>query len=333
MSRFDTIGRSVTMLIALVLAAAVAVGLLWGVPEYTDLGLLQVILVGAIVGAGGLVGSRVAANLFPGYNVAEVEVDDVITRSGDAGPLPMGGQGVSADEIVDQIERADADDNAEGLIVKLNTPGGQVVPSDDIRRAVAEFDGPTIAYAEDMAASGGYWIASGADEIHARRGAIVGSIGVNGVQLGRTDLREMLGLEYRRFVAGEYKDTPSVWRDLEEDEVEYFQNLLDGYYEQFVDTVTDGTELSDEFVRETEARIYLGDDANEMGLVDTCGPRADMEDRLADRIGVEEVTVEAFEPERGLTERVSIGARSIAHAFGSGVASVLVSDDEVPVRV
>ena len=136
-----------------------------------------------------------------------------------AGP----GDAVSADAIVDAIERAD-DDSVEAPVVKLNTPGGAVVPSEDIRRAAAEFDGPTVAYAEDLAASGGYWIASGCDEFHAREASVVGSI------------------------------------------------------------------------------------------------------------GVDEVTVEAFEPERGLSERVSVGAQSVARSFGAGVASVLTAEDD-PVRV
>ncbi len=281
---------------------------------------------------GVVVAGRAAGKLLPSYNVAEVEVDDVITRDGSGGPLPLGGGGASADDIVDQIERADEDRHAQALIVKLNTPGGAVVPSEDIRRAAESFDGPTIAYAEDMAASGGYWIASGCDEFHARETSIVGSIGVNGTQLGRTGLAEKAGLDYRRFVAGEYKDTPSQWRELEDHEVEYFQGLLDDWYDAFVDTVVDGRNLDEQFVRDTEARIYIGEEAAENGLVDTCGPREEMEERLASKVGVDEVRVEAFEPDQGVTDRIGAGARSVAHAFGAGIASVFVDDDSPPIR-
>jgi protease-4 len=189
-----------------------------------------------------------------------------------------------------------------------------------------------VAYAEDMAASGGYWIASGCDEIHAREGSVVGSIGVIGSQFGLTDLADKVGLDYRRFVAGDYKDTPSSWRELSDDEVEYFQGLMDGFYDQFVDIVTDGRDLDADFVRDTEARVYLGTDAHEEGLVDTCGPREEMEDRLADRLDVDAVEVKQFEPNRGVTERLRGGARGVARAFGAGVASVLVDDGEPPVR-
>ena len=332
MSTARTLGRLAVVLVGAGLAVGVGLGVVWLVPEFTELATIDAVLVGVVGLAGIVLGGRIARGLFPSYNVAEVEVGDVITRDGAPGPLPGGGVSASADEIVEQIERADADDNAAGLIVKLNTPGGEVVPSEDIRRAAAEFDGPTVAYAEDMAASGGYWIASGCDEFHARETSIVGSIGVNGTQLGRTGLAEKVGLEYRRFVAGEYKDAPSVWRELEDKEIEYFQGLLDDWYDAFVETVVEGRGLDEEFVRDTEARIYIGKEAAETGLVDSCGPRAEMEDRLADRIGVDELRVEAFEPQRGVTDRLGAGARSVAYALGAGVASTLTGDDGPRIR-
>lgn len=332
MSITRSLGKLATVLVGAGVAAGVGVGLFWAVPESTGLGVIETLLVSLLVVGGVVLAGRAAGKLFPSYNVAEVEVDDVITRDGSGGPLPVGGGGASADDIVDQIERADEDRHAQALIVKLNTPGGAVVPSEDIRRAAESFDGPTIAYAEDMAASGGYWIASGCDEFHARETSIVGSIGVNATQLGRTGLAEKVGLDYRRFVAGEYKDTPSQWRELEDHEVEYFQGLLDDWYDAFVDTVVDGRNLDEQFVRDTEARIYIGEEAAENGLVDTCGPREEMEKRLASKVGVDEVRVEAFEPDQGVTDRIGVGARSVAHAFGAGIASVLVGDDSPPIR-
>jgi protease-4 len=328
-----SLGRIGIVLVGAAVAAAVGVGLFALVPLYTPLGVPEVVLVALVFAAGVATAARFASNAFPAYDVAEVAVDDVITREGGSGPLPAGPVGLSADDVVEQIERADEDDAAEALVVKLNTPGGAVVPSEDIRRAAAAFDGPTVAYAEDMAASGGYWIASGCDEIHAREGTVVGSIGVNATQLGRTGLAEKVGLDYRRFVAGEYKDTPSPWRDLEADEVEYYQGIVDGFYEQFVETVAEGRDVDPEFARETEARVYLGRDALDEGLVDTVGPREEMEDRLADQLDVDEVAVQEFEPEKPITVRVGRSARASARAFGAGVASVLVGEDGPNVRV
>ncbi|WP_276302123.1 signal peptide peptidase SppA [Halorussus lipolyticus] len=279
----------------------------------------------------GVVGARaaggVASSRFAGYDVAEVAVEGPITRDGGGGGFPPRPGGSSADDIVEQIERADEDQSAQALLLKLNTPGGQVVPSDDIRIAAERFDGPTVAYATDTCASGGYWIASGCDTIYARDGSIVGSIGVIGSRVNAAEAADKLGLEYERLTAGKYKDAGNSLKGMSEDEREYLQGLIDGYYDEFVDRVTDGRDLSDEQVRDTEAKVYLGEEAAAIGLVDELGTKRDVKDRLAGDLGVEEVTVEEFAPERNLMERVRGGSQAVAYALGAGVASAFTSDD------
>lgn len=259
------------------------------------------------------------------YNVAKVSVSGPITR--DKGrPSPLSGPGgTTADEVVEQIEAADDDEDVEALLVELNTPGGEVVPSDDIRRAVADFDGPTVAYATDLCASGGYWIASGCDELWARDGSLVGSIGVIGSRPNAAGLADKLGISYEQFTAGEYKDAGVPLREIESDEREYLQSLIDGYYEQFVETVSEGREMDPEAIRETEARVYLGPDALDLGLVDELGVEDDVEARIAEELD-DDVDVKEFTPERGLAERLGIGAERVAFAAGNGVASVFAGD-------
>ena len=329
-----SVSKGLIVFVGTVVALAIGIALFGAVPEETPLGTTDVVLVLAVVLVGMWLAGRIASSVVTEYNVAEVEVDGVITRDGKPGGLPIGSVAASANDLVEQIERADDDGDVDALIVTLNTPGGQVVPSEDIRKAAADFDGPTVAYAEDQATSGGYWIASGCDTFHARRGSVVGSIGVNATQLGRTGLAEKLGLDYRRFVAGEYKDTPSPWRELETHEEQYFQGILDDFYDQFVDTVAAGRDLDPETIRDTEARVYLGETANEMGLIDRCGSRQEMEEQLATELGVDAVDVRKFEPRRRLSERMGAEARSIAFAVGAGIASGLFGDRvESDVRV
>lgn len=290
--------------------------------------LLGVILAVVTAGIGVRIGGNVAQSAMGTYDVAEVAVDGPITRDGGGGPVPTQSMGIGADDIVEQIERADQDGNVDGLLVKLNTPGGEVVPSDDIRLAAAEFDGPTIAYTTDLCASGGYWIASGCDELWAREGSTVGSIGVIGSQVNATDLAEKLGLSYERLVAGEYKDAGVPLKELGEDDREYLQSRIDGYYEQFVDRIVEGMDLDEETVRETEARIYLGTDALERGLVDELGRRADVESRIAGELDRDSVNVREFEPKQGLAGRLRGGAATVAYAFGNGLASVFLEGDQ-----
>ncbi|ELZ37897.1 signal peptide peptidase SppA, 36K type [Halorubrum saccharovorum DSM 1137] len=291
------------------------------------------LLAAAVVGATAtMAGKRLIARLTRGrfgeteeYNAAKVTVSGTITR--DAGrPSPLSGPGgATADDVVEQIEAADEDEDVQALVVELNTPGGEVLPSDDIRRAAADFDGPTLAYATDTCASGGYWIASGCDELWARDASLVGSIGVVGSRPNAAGLADKLGVSYEQFTAGEYKDAGVPLREIEEDEREYLQGIIDGYYEQFVETVSEGRDMDPEAIRETEARVYLGSDAAEIGLVDELGTEDDVEDRLGDLIDAEP-EVREFTPDRGLAERLGIGAERVAFAAGNGVASVFASE-------
>jgi len=323
--RTDIAGR-ILILVAVVFSAAVA-GWIAFVGFPGDLAeLLGVLLVGVTVAASVRVGSSIAESAFPSYNVAEVAVEGPITRDGGR-PSPLGAVGESADGIVDAIERADADGKAEALLVKLNTPGGAVLPSDDIRRAVERFDGPTVAYATDTCASGGYWIASGCDELWARDASVVGSIGVLGSRPNAAGLARKLGISYEQFTAGEYKDAGTPLKELDDDERAYLQGIVDDFYEQFVERVTEGRDLDAATVRDTEARVYLGEEARELGLVDELGARPDVEDRVGGLVG-EPVEVRTFEPQRGLAERIGVGARGVAYALGAGAAAAVTGDGD-----
>ncbi|QSW98431.1 signal peptide peptidase SppA [Haloterrigena alkaliphila] len=317
----EGIGRLLIVAVGAVAFAAIGIALFVVYPEsVTDL--LGVLIALGVVLLGLRFSSNAAGSLFPDYDVAEVAVEGPITRDGGGGGLPSSPRGTPADDIVDQIDRADEDDSVDALLLKLNTPGGEVVPSDDIRLAAERFDGPTIAYATDVCASGGYWIASGCDELWAREGSIVGSIGVIGSRVNASDLAEKVGLSYERFAAGDYKDAGTPLKEMDEDERAYLQGLIDDYYDTFVERVSDGRDLDPAFVRDTEARIYLGEQAHELELVDRLGTRRELEEELADRLAREEVTVEEFEPDRPLMARVGAGARGVAYAFGAGIAGV-----------
>jgi len=168
------------------------------------------LLAAAVIGATATVaGKRLVARLTRGrfgeteeYNTAKVTVSGPIRRdTGRPSPLSRAG-GATADDVVEQIEAADEDEDVEALVVELNTPGGEVLPSDDIRRAAADFDGPTLAYATDTCASGGYWIASGCDELWARDASLVGSIGVVGSRPNAAGLADKLWISYEQFTAG-----------------------------------------------------------------------------------------------------------------------------------
>jgi protease-4 len=325
MNGFERVGRlGIGLGIALLVAI---VGWFVFVRFPTDMAdLVGVVVVIGVAVTGLRVGGNVAGNVFPTYNAAEVTVKGPITRDG-GGRIPVSPPGSpGADEIVELIERADGDDNADALMLRLNTPGGAVVPSDDIRLAAMAFDGPTIAYTTDVCASGGYWIASGCDELWAREGSVVGSIGVRGSRMTAADLLRKVGLEYEQLTAGEYKEAGVPFSDLDENERTYLQGIVDDYYDQFVETVAEGRDADPETIRETEAKVFLGEEAHELGLVDGLGTREDVESRLEDRLG-EEVATRELEVRTGVAERIRGGAERVAYAFGAGIAGRFVGSE------
>lgn len=320
------IGRAVV--VVAVAAAAAAAGWLVLVEAPADLAeLLGVLLVVAVVALAVRVAGSLAERLFASYNVAAVAVEGPIVRDRGGTPVPTGPLAPDADPIVEQIERADADDNVEALVLELNTPGGEIVPSHDIRLAAERFDGPTVAYATDLCASGGYVVACGCDEVWAREGTMVGSIGVRGSRPIVEGLLDKLGVEYEQLVAGDYKEAGSPLTGMDDDERAYLQGLIDDHYADFVDTVVEARDLDADAVRDTEARVYLGEEAAAVGLVDDLGTRRDVEDRLEADLG--RADVREFEPSPGVAARLRGTAQRVAYAAGAGLGSVLVEDGEV----
>lgn len=320
----DTLPKRVGRLTVLALGVVVGVVVGWvlfvrtpaGGP--TILGVLLTLLTGVVFLQ---LGGNAADTVFGAYDTAEVRVEGPIARDGGQS-LPTDPRQIPADAVVDQIERADDDGNTNALAVRLNTPGGEVVPSDDIRRAVLEFDGPTVAYVTDVCASGGYWIASACDHVVARENSLVGSIGVRGSTLNASALADDLGVDYERFVAGEYKDAGNPLRELREDDRRYLQGLVDDFYESFVERVAEVRDLSPEQIRDTEARVYVGRDAHERDLVDDLGTRDDAEAYLEAELG-HEIDVREFEPPRGMFVRMRRTAVGAAYAFGAGLADAV----------
>ena len=321
-----TLVRAVVLLAAGLVTALVGYVLLYRVPESLD-DLLGVLLTAALVIAVLRVVGNALADRYADYTVAEVEVSGPITRDGGGGSFPPSPTTPGADDVVEQIERADDDPRVEALMMKLNTPGGEVVPSDDIRLAAAEFDGPTVAYTTDLCASGGMWIASGCDELWARDASLVGSIGVRFSQTRFDEFADRYGISYERIVSGAYKDSLGApFKELEAYEREYLQGLSDAWYDNFVERVAESFDLSEEAVRETEARVFLGEDAVDAGLVTALGTDDDAEERVGELIEGDPVRKE-FEPERGLTDRLGMGATRVAFALGAGVARAVGADE------
>jgi len=179
--------------------------------------------------------------------------------------------------VLNQVKR---DEDVVAIVLNLDTPGGEVIASDEIYNAVACVDIPVVACMRSVCASGGYYIAAAADYIVANEVTLTGSIGVIIPRYRYHGLLDKVGVETNPIRSGPMKDMLSGGRDrsVQEDAAidEYIQSLVDETFRRFCTVVAEGRDdfLTWEDVKDSpfgDGRIMLGRQARELGLVDECG--------------------------------------------------------------
>jgi len=169
-------------------------------------------------------------------------------------------------------------DNIKGVLLAIDSPGGTVGLSAELYDAVRRLKEkkPVVVTVMDVAASGGYYVASAADKIYANPGSIVGSIGVIGSSLNFTGLMERLGIADQTYKTGPYKDTGSPFRKETPEERRIVEAEIQDMYQQFVSDVAKGRGLEVEAVRKlADGRTYTGRQALANKLVDALGTAED----------------------------------------------------------
>lgn len=181
--------------------------------------------------------------------------------------------------------------SVRAVVLRLNTPGGGVAATQEIYEAVLRFRAETrkkvIASMSSVAASGGYYIACAADRVYANPGTITGSIGVIAEWYNYGDLLRWAKLQDVVIKSGEYKDAGNPARPLTEAERAYFQRLIDGLYNQFVSAVARNRKMTDDVVRKlADGRVYTGEEAKGLGLIDDLGTLQDAIQAAAKMSGI-----------------------------------------------
>lgn len=203
---------------------------------------------------------------------------------------------------VDWIEELRADDSVKGVLIRIESPGGGVVPSQEIHAAVQRVSKPVVVSMGQAAASGGYYVASAADQIVANPGTLTGSIGVSAQVVNLQEMMDKLGVSEETMVSGEYKDAGSPSKPLTDRERRYFQDLVDDLHTQFVDAVVRGRNLEREKVRElADGRAFTGGQALDKGLVDVLGSREKAKEILLENTGLTEPVDFRTGPERDVS--------------------------------
>jgi len=238
--------------------------------------------------------------------VGVLRLDGVIGRS--AGP---GRQGLSLDSHEKAIAKVFANKQTKAVALVINSPGGSPVQSALIAKRIRDLSDekeiPVIAFCEDVAASGGYWLACAADEIYADENSIVGSIGVISAGFGFVDLIERFGIERRVYSTGPRKGMLDPFQDEKAEDIDRLRELHDDIFANFKNHVRrcrgDRLHAADDALFTGD--IWTGRQAVEVGLIDGL---ADMRSEMRKRFG-EKVKFQRAGVRRGLFSRLRGGAR------------------------
>jgi protease IV len=199
-----------------------------------------------------------------GVKLAVVELKDVIT---------------SSEEIVRQFKKYGDDKSIKGILFRVDSPGGGVVASQEIYeeiKKVRDNGKPVVVSMGSVAASGGYYVACGGSRIVANRGTLTGSIGVIMRFLHYNKLMDKIGVDATTVKTGALKDAGSPWRPSTPEDKKYFDAITNDVYNQFIEVVAEERDLTRTAVLGlADGRVFTGEQALDVGLVDTLGTYED----------------------------------------------------------
>lgn len=209
---------------------------------------------------------------------------------------------VGGDQFANEIRKAREDDGIKAIVLRINSPGGSVTASEQIWRELMLTKGikPIIASMGNVAASGGYYIAAPCDTILAQPNTITGSIGIFSVLFNFGDfLENKTGITNESVGTGQYSDIFTVTRSLSPAERAIFQNRIERGYDTFITRVSDGRNMSKEDVLNVASgRVWTGEQAKEVGLVDILGSYDDAIQLAAEKAGISDDYLIRYYPEK-----------------------------------
>ena len=237
--------------------------------------------------------------------IAVVRVQGTIQEQTTTGmfEVPVGYQHITTMEYIDDLMN---DDNNQGILLYVDSPGGTVYESEELYLKLKEYkertDRPVWDYMAHYAASGGYMISMASDKIYANPNTTTGSIGVIMPGYDMSGLYEKLGIRYISITSGENKDSSKMT----EEQIAIYQGQVDEYYNKFVSIVSEGRGMTEEEVKAlADGRVYTANQALNNGLIDEISLYEDMTMAMCSELGV----YEFYEPETELDFFTSLFAR------------------------
>lgn len=254
----------------------------------------------------------------------------VVELKGTIGDDRNGIQGLrEAEQIRDFAE----DEEIKALLIRIDSPGGAVAPSQEIwaeiKRTREKKNKKVVCSQGNVAASGGYYISVACDEIVANPGTLTGSIGVISQFFNAKELVAFAKLEQTTLKTGALKDAGSPFRAFNEQDRKYFEGLLGDIYDQFVGAVAEGRKKTVEEIKPlADGRVFSGLEAQKLGLVDTIGNFRVAVDRtmeLAKLTGEPELVYPEKESKFPFLEALKGGANAVGQGVSEGVTEGLKS--------
>lgn len=224
-------------------------------------------------------------------NVPSGNVDTVVQGSGERiAIVELKGLIQSSEEFVRQVKKYREDSAIKAILIRIDSPGGAVVPSQEMYEEVRKTrDGgkPVVVSMGSLAASGGYYVACGASILVANRATLTGSIGVISEFLQLSEAMSKLGVDVKTIKSGKLKDAGNPARKMNDEDQKYFQELSNDIHRQFVAVVETERDLDHRHALElSDGRVFSGEQAYAEGLVDTIGTYQDAIRIAADAAGI-----------------------------------------------
>ncbi len=234
-----------------------------------------IVIAVAIVAIAAL-GQMTGILLFSKPCIAEVRVDDFISDSAGEESIFSPAPPPTSHDIINMLDEANSRDDIKAIVLYIDSPGGEVIASREIYESVRDSKKPVVAYFRNVAASGGYYAAAGADYIISEPETITGSIGVRVSTLSLAGLFNTLGINYTTIASGDKKDMGDIGRNLTEQEGMLLKEFIDEVFSNFRDDVYEGRKGHARFSRNglnevLDGRIISGRKAYSLGLVDELG--------------------------------------------------------------
>lgn len=192
--------------------------------------------------------------------------------------------------IIEQLHEYEEDVKVKAIILRIDSPGGGVGPSQEVHREVLKIKKKkkVVASMGAVAASGGYYIACASDHIFANPGTITGSIGVLMEFANLEDLFKKIGIKGLVLKSGEHKDIGSPFREMTVEEKKIIQSVIDNVHQQFIQAVADGRKMDRSRVAQVaDGRILTGEQAKQLGLIDQIGNLQDAIETTSKMVGIE----------------------------------------------